>query len=354
MVGNARAGGQQSAVVCGESSLGYTCQHGLRNLPSPRCNQREWIIMSGDIQYYGGWIGPTMAMYELDLARREGNVVTMQEAKERGILTIPPMAGSVGSKPVWELDKMVIGRQWLPGKQEIGDCVSWGMKHAGEVRNIFEIANGQEEKWRPWFAPWIYAISRNQIGGGRIAGDGSLGIWAAKGVAEYGVLFEDDEGVPKYSGSIARQWGSPRNAGDNPVYKDFFDVAHDNKCYYVETKTVQELVEMIKVYRRPVTIASMRGFYMKPREYKGYHVFTPSGQWAHQMCWIEYNEELPALYRMNSWGPEAHGKPLRGETPGGAWNLLDDIDYELRAFDVEAFALVEFEGEPGKPDWNPI
>ncbi|MGB9619155.1 MAG: hypothetical protein ACPL7K_01930, partial [Armatimonadota bacterium] len=242
----------------------------------------------------------------------------------------------------------------LPGRQEIGDCVSWGMKQAGKRRSVIEIASGQEERFREWFAPWIYATSRNQIGGGKIVGDGSLGVWAAEAVAKYGVLFVDDPQVPPYSGGLARLWGSSRNAGSNPVYKDFFPVAAKRPCFSVEVKTVDEAVRMIRDFRRPLTIASMRGFQMQPRNYKGYHVFTPSGTWAHQMCFIEYNAELPALYRLNSWGPDAHGTPLRGETPGGAWNLLDDIEREFKTMDVECYALVEFEGDPSGPDWHPI
>lgn len=301
-----------------------------------------------------GWLGPEAAAPEMDQARREGFLIPFSQAEEMGILDfayrVPPQA----MKPVWEISKDVLGYVLPAGRQEIGDCVSWGMKQAGEYRQLIEIAAGQEEKFQRWFAPWIYAISRNQIGRGRISGDGSLGVWAAKGVSEYGVLFEEDEGVPRYSGSLARQWGSPRNAGSSPEYARFFPIAKDNPCICVEVKSVEEAVKMIRDYRRPLTIASMRGFQMQPRNYKGYHVFTPSGSWAHQMCFIEYNEELPALYRLNSWGANAHGQPLRGETPGGAWNLLDDIEREFRSMSVECFALVDFEGQPGPPDWRPI
>lgn len=304
------------------------------------------MSLSGPPYHLMGWLGPKKAAEAKEAFRRDGFLIGVSEAVKRGLLL--KQADPKASRPIWELCREILGRDLPAGRQEIGDCVSWGMKQAGERRQVIEIAMGQEEKFRPWFAPWIYAVSRNQIGGG-LSGDGSLGAWAAKAVAQYGVLFADDPGVPPYSGSLARSWGSRRNK-DNPEYKQFFDVARDNPCVCVEVRSVEEAVQMIRDFRRPLTIASLRGFRMEPREYKGYHVFTPSGTWAHQMCLIEYNEELPALYRLNSWGPEAHGRPLRGETPGGAWNLLGDIENEFRRMDVECFALVEFVGEPSGPD----
>lgn len=294
-----------------------------------------------------GWLGPEKereAKREL-VARGLLRSVSFDEALERKVIRA---ADPVMQQPVWVLAKQVTGSEYKAGKQEVGDCVSWGMKQAGELRSIIEIASGQEETFRRWFAPWIYAVSRNQVGGG-LSGDGSLGSWAAVAVSKYGVLFEDDEGVPPYSGKLARRWGDRTNLM-SPEYKEFFSVARDNPCVSLEVKTVDQAVKMIRDYRRPLTIASLRGFKMEPRTYKGYHVFTPSGTWAHQMAFVEYNADLPALYRLNSWGPNAHGQPLNGEIAGGAWNLLDDIEVEFKRMEVECFALVEFDGEQGEPD----
>jgi len=295
-----------------------------------------------------GWLGPIREREAKRTLQASGLLrsISFDEARERKLIV---QADPVVMQPVWELAKKVLGQEYVAGRQEIGDCVSWGMKQAGEIRSIIEIAAGQEERFRKWFAPWIYATSRNQIGGG-LSGDGSLGSWAAAAVAKYGILFEDDPDVPPYSGSIARRWGSRSNVGRRPEYAKFFDLAADNPCVCVEITSVDEAVKMIRDYRRPLTIASLRGFRMEPRNYKGYHVFVPSGSWAHQMCFVEYNPDLPALYRLNSWGPEAHGRPFNGEIAGGAWNLLDDIEAEFKRMDVECFALVEFEGEPSGPD----
>jgi len=306
--------------------------------------------MTASFEPLFGWLGPEIARQAMDSARARGLAFTIPEAIDRGLLA--QAADPIASQPIWDLERKILGQLIPTGRQEVGDCVSWGMKQAGERRQVIEIALGQEERWRPWFAPWIYATSRNQVGGG-MSGDGSTGAWAAEAVSKYGVLFADDPEVPPYSGEVARSWGASRNVR-SPVYAKYFDYAKDNPCAMVVVRSVEEAVKMVRDYRRPLTIASMRGFRMEPRTYKGYHVFVPSGTWPHQMCLIEYNDELPALYRLNSWGPDAHGKPLRNETPGGAWNLLDDLERELASRDVEVFALVEFQGEPGEADHHPI
>ncbi|GAB4133051.1 MAG: hypothetical protein Kow0040_14810 [Thermogutta sp.] len=293
-----------------------------------------------------GWLGIDAERQARDAMAEAGLLVEYADCRQTLYQAGPPDPKL--QKPVWELCKEIIGRDLIPGRQETGDCVSWGVKQAGERRQVIEIAAGEEERFRPWFAPWIYAVSRNQIGGG-LNGAGSTGAWAAAAIAKYGILFEDDEGVPPYSGEVADQWGSQRNVR-NPVYDPFFATARDNPCKAVRLSSVEQVVEMIRDHRYPVTIASSRGFRMQPREYRGHHVFTPAGVWYHQMCLIEYNPDLPAVYRLNSWGPDAHGEPLNGETPGGAWNLLDDLASEIAKRDVELYALVAFAGEPAQPD----
>ena len=104
-----------------------------------------------------------------------------------------------------------------------------------------------------------------------------------------------------------------------------------------------------------VTIASSRGFKMRPEEKEGYHVFVPEGTWMHQMCLIEWMDNpFPAAYRLGSWGPAAHGTPLRGEPPGGAWNLAEDLAPELATRSVECFAFSRFQAWPTTENYNLI
>jgi len=256
--------------------------------------------------------------------------------------------------PIWEYGKMVNGGNHLPtGRQQIGDCVSWGCRQAGQFLHAYERAKQQQEEvFKLWFAPYIYGMSRAMpdTGNGQLGNsDGSTGAWGATAMKKYGILFDDDEGVPSYSGSVAKSWGSPSGPPSR-----FRETAADNlvKGIGQPIRTVDALREALINYK-PCTIASMRGFQMQPREMQGYHVFVPSGSWPHQMCYIAWMDDpFPAAYRLNSWGPGAHGSPLNGEPPGGAWNLADDIAQEFRAQDVECYPLSLFDGFPGEADYG--
>lgn len=200
-----------------------------------------------------------------------------------------------------------------------------------------------------WDVPWIYAVSRNQIGGG-MRGAGSTGAWGARAVNEFGVLFTDDKGVPPYSGRSDR-WGSRRNAGgiEAAEYAEFASIARDNPVEIVRLATVDEMVEAMEGGML-LTIASTQGF--RVTEYKGLHVYRPRGRWSHQMHITDLRRDPELMfYRMNQWGP-AHAAPLNGETPGGAWNLASDLDEELTRGGVVVYGYWQFAGQPGGPDYH--
>jgi len=206
--------------------------------------------------------------------------------------------------PIWEFAKRVNGGQHLPTlKQEIGDCVSFGCAQAGMYMSAFEIAwAGQEEEFKRWYPPYIYGMSRvaPDLGNGRLGNsDGSTGAWGAGALQKYGVLFADDQGVPAYSGSVAKQWGR-----SGPP-REFQEMAKDNPVKSVaKLSSVEEIRDALINYH-PCTIASMRGFEMQPKEYKGRHVFIPSGSWPHQMCMIQWQDDpFPAAYRLNCYDNE--------------------------------------------------
>ena len=90
---------------------------------------------------------------------------------------------------------------------------------------------------------------------------------------------------------------------------------------------------------------------MEPENVSGHAVFVPSGSWAHQMTLLDWMDDpFPAAYRLNSWGANAHGAPLNGTPPGGAWNRAEDLEQELRSSGVEVFACSLFQGEEGPVD----
>lgn len=301
-----------------------------------------------------GWLGIEAEVKAMDLCKEAGMVMDIESI--RGDLQVEiEYLNDIRCPEIWEQERSLnrSGKLPLPliptYSQETGDCVSFGVKNAGERRQVTEIyAYGQEEVWKEWFAPWIYAISRNQIGGG-MSGAGSTGAWGAAAVNQHGVLFADDPGVPSYSGNLADSWGSSRNARslESAVYGKYASVAKDNPIQIVECKSLQDVTLFLRAHR-PVAIASNWGFRVVTKN--GRRFFTPSGSWSHQMVWIQWDNTLQAAYRLNSWGADAHPNPLANETPGGAWNSGSDMEDELRSRDVEAFAFWDFKGFPGPVD----
>lgn len=249
--------------------------------------------------------------------------------------------------PIWTLTKQINDGNHLPTlEQEIGDCVAFGVAQAGARLQVAEIVSlHQAEVLRPWYPPFIYGISRVQIGGGQIDGDGSTGAWGAAAVRNYGVLFDDDNNVPEYSGDVSRAWG--RRPGPPGIH--ILTAASRTVETISKLKSLGQIKESLCNYF-PITIASSRGFKMQPVEHMGYHVFEPEGTWMHQMSLIAWMDEpFPAAYRLNSWGPDAHGTPLNNEPPGGAWCTAECLADEITNPNTEVYAYSDFEGFPAGP-----
>lgn len=246
---------------------------------------------------------------------------------------------------LWLFAKEVNGGKHLPNyRQEIGDCVSFGAKNAVNYLQAVQIARDwQAHEFKEVYPPYIYGISRVQIGRGRLSGDGSLGVWAAKGVQEYGVLASSAEDVPKYSGSIARSWGR------NGPPEKFIQVAKENLVKTVSpVRSAQDVCDAI-CNGYPCTIASNFGT-NTIRERDGRMVATWNGSWAHQMSIVGYDGDEPSgeryFYVLNSWGESAHPEPLQGEPPGGFWITWDACDKICRQGD--SFAFSAFNGFPSR------
>lgn len=279
-----------------------------------------------------------------DLAQA-ANVATQEtqsEFKIDGQTPDPPLP------PIWHYTKKLHFGNHLPTfEQQVGDCVAAAIRQAGARLQVADLAiRFQEEKLKPWHVPYIYGTSRVQIGGGRLDGDGSTGAWGAAAVKQYGVLFDDDPDAPEYSGNVSREWGRRPGPPEN-----FQATARTRPVgAYARINSIEELrLALLNLY--PCTIASNRGFKMSPVEKQGRHVFEPAGTWYHQMSLIAWQDEpFPAAYRLNSWGPHAHGDPLNGEPPGGAWCSAECITDEIRNPNNELFTYSRFEGFPAAPN----
>jgi hypothetical protein len=219
--------------------------------------------------------------------------------------------------------------------QQIGDCVSHGTKHAVDYVQASQIANdGQNAELKESFAPYYYGTSRVLIGKGQLGrSDGSVGAWAAQGTVKYGVLRMDFEGVPAYSGSVARSWG---NAG--PPQK-FVDEASKFRIRQVSPVTSAAEARDAICNWYPVTIASDFGTTdIRPTD--GKLVARRNARWPHQMCLDGYDGSSGTAYFhvINSWGEDAHPKPIDDSPAGGFWITEKDCEYITRQGDSWAYS----------------
>ncbi len=319
-----------------------------------------------------GWLGQEQEYYAWEKLRETEDVALGEwngsQETEPGILysefsevseKISDLSKFYKGRPfTWELERQLYNTGRLPYElipthtQDTGNCVAAGLAGAGMKLQVLEIALlGQEEEFREWFVPWIYAVSRNQIHNG-MNGAGSTGAWGAAAVNKYGVLFSDDKWVPEYRGT-SDEWGNRRQAGSltNAVYGKYADMASDNPVVTTRLKSVDQVEKALDAGMQ-LTIASNAGF--RVSEYKGLHVYRPSGSWSHQMHITDIRRDPELMfYRMNQWGP-GHARPLNEETPGGAWNFASDLEREIKKRGVEIYGYNRFSGHPGDADFNII
>lgn len=269
-----------------------------------------------------------------------------QESHEKIVSGFKPLkivnAFAVKRFVSWDLEKKLTGG-FLPNiPQEIGDCTSFGMAHAADRTALAEIAAGDNEVFHATFPPFYYGASRAIVGKGQISGDGSLGSWTYEVARTIGNLAADAQGVPRYSGSIARKWG---NSGP-PADMLALAKPHLFKDGARVTNSGQLAEALANGYF--ATIASMRGFSMRLADRDGKSWFVGRDTWPHQMAFtgVDVSPRL-CFYRLNSWGPDAHGPQLDGP-PGGGWQDADDVDKELRDGDTECYVYSRFDGWPGQ------
>lgn len=210
-------------------------------------------------------------------------------------------------------------------KQQIGDCVAFGAAGAVDAIKCVDIYLKKEnELWiNETSTEDIYWGSRNIIGQGRLGnGDGSLGVWAAKYISQYGCLPRGVYGsidLSKYSGERAREWG---NKGFR-LPKDFVDTAKSHPVGIIsQVKTYEEVRDLI-ANGYAVTIASSQGFSSK-RDSDGFA--KRYGTWQHQMwlCGVDDAYKRPGVCCANSWGQWNSG-PKRHDQPEGTFWIDADI-----------------------------
>jgi len=129
----------------------------------------------------------------------------------RGEFTQFRIVGAKEPRPrvaLWDAVRKVLGQDTPNYAQRVGDCVSFGAKNVIEYLQCQQIALGNLQSFHPIHTPYLYGCGR-KVGEFRIRGDGSVGSWQAVACKRYGTLRAGFDGVPAYSGDLARRWGSP-------------------------------------------------------------------------------------------------------------------------------------------------
>lgn len=281
-----------------------------------------------------GWGGEQLAKSEWDMLKGSDSFVKFQLAN---------FNADKKKTMLYHFTRKLLGADTPNYAQIRGSCVSFGAKNAIEYDACVEIVlNGEAEKFRPIFAPYLYGTGRVFIGKGRLNGsDGSLGSWMADAVVKYGVLASDEQDVPAYSGAIEKKWG------DSPgPPKKFVDIASSHPI--LSAAKINNWNELAAAIHSgfACTVASNQGFAMQP-DSAGFH--RASGNWAHQMCIIGIDELYPQEYCiiLNSWGDvmgQLYDFETKEKLPVGCIRAKRSVVESMISSGGETFAYSNFKG----------
>jgi intein/homing endonuclease len=226
----------------------------------------------------------------------------------------------------------------------IHNCVSMGAAYAVDAIKAVDIyINKDFEEWVSESATEdIYWGSRNIIGKGQLGNeDGSLGVWAAKYVNQYGCVARGKYGgvdLTNYSGERAKAWGK---AGYQ-LPPEFLEIEKQHSVITISQVNSYEEVRDLICNGYAVTIASNQGF-SQFRDSEGFS--KPEGSWGHQMSILGVDDEYkrPGALIQNSWGANWIAGPKRNDQPDGSfWVDAEELERRiLKTGDCWAFSGYE-------------
>lgn len=200
---------------------------------------------------------------------------------------------------------------WSRGRQEIGDCVSWGW----ELGTTLSVAGDIKQRLCPWIWKGPYA-TEPFYGGARVEArgikrggysDGAVGAYAAKFATKWGALprfnfstitGNADHDLREYSGKRSKEWG---NFGCGGAFdKDALDIVC-KLTPVIEAPMVDSFAKAAGVIESgfPVVVCSDQGLSDKRDKY-GF--VRASGTWYHCMVFTGVRYDRPGLLDTNSWG----------------------------------------------------
>lgn len=230
------------------------------------------------------------------------------------------------------------GGVFVPHKQLHGTCVGESSALGADFTCIGDILAGDREEWKGKHSVEVqYALSRVEVGGGRIRGDGSTGAWAAEAATRYGFVLRGKYGdydltEPRHD--LAKLWGDRGCPDELEVIAKQHPIKTATLC-----KSAAEAADAI-ANGYPVVVCSNRGFAMTTDK-DGF--LPPRGQWAHAMLIVGVDtvSDRRAFEIANSWGDrwvEVRGQHKLGTAPGCFWADFNTVDQMLKQGDSYAFS----------------
>ncbi len=221
------------------------------------------------------------------------------------------------------------------GPQETGDCAAQAIAGGIEIDTGVQTESDPEIVWRPVNRGAIYGGGRVEIGRRAIKGAGLVPSWGLQYVDNRGILWQDEPGVPAYSGTEMDDWGR------NGVPAKFLDLM---KPYagltFAACRSAQDVCNA-NVAGNPVIFGSMKWGTNHIKLIEGRNVAFDTANWPHAQIFSGYDGTLSSgqkLFRaINSWGPNAHSpkSKMPGDHPGGyyiTWETVDEICKEGMTF----------------------
>lgn len=231
--------------------------------------------------------------------------------------------------------------------QQKSDCTSFASSHIVDVLKAIEIVNlGQQEDFINITATeFTYGASRVLVGGGKLGNSGgSLGVWTAKSVVDYGTLVRkkyNEIDLTNYDGNIAVNWGN--NGPINPLLK----ISKETFVKNISQVTTYTSARDALANGYPIIVCSNIGFNNKRDKYG---MLYPSGSWAHAMAVIAVDDshKTPSVLILNSWPENWVSGPQRfGDEPKGSFWCPYDV-FERMLMQNDSFVYSDFNGFPVK------
>jgi hypothetical protein len=306
------------------------------------------LLASGQLSYgagqpyYGGWIDDSIAQANF-AATQQYPYLSQQNADIKG-------SGNGKVVLLYKFFEELAG-PLVPHYQEAGTCVADAFGLGIDVLTAVQIImHGQPERWITKCATeLIYAGSRVEVGKGKIRGDGSVGVWAAEFIREWGILLrqpylDGKYNYTEYSGAVARRLGKTGVPDD----LESLCRKHPVKTCAIVRSWEECRDSVANGY--PVVLSSDVGFKTTRSGYrrdKDGFLSRSRRSWNHSMVilGIDDNPKRPGGLLINSWGSNWISGPIRhGQPVGSFWADASAINSALEGED--SVALSNYVGYP--------